>query len=479
MKCPGCEYELWNLKAGPCPECGRPFKPSDFDFLANAVKYCCPQCSQAYYGTGPKGELEPSEFDCVSCGRHLTTDDTLLLPADALGKREATRFPNPWLDPHKRGMSRWFSTVSASLGQPGKMMDATPAFGSTGRSLTFAMTNIVVAGLFGLACAGFMMFSPGGGGGAAYFIGMSLLAPAIYLFVWAAVTHGLLKLFKADTPDGMGRTVQAIGFGSGGWVMAIIPCFGPLVGFPAWVVCATVAVRAAHQTTGWRASIATLTLPVLTVLGVIGLYLTIFFGALYSAQSMSTHMATQHAWASSTQLEWETIELANELRLAVNANTPPLHGASLLGRNSPVFSTAFSDSQHYDAPIGQHTASQLDSMSDQARNAALGAITSSWPQDVTAHRIGNIIFTHHGIKPGDDSRLWLLIELPDTSFDTFADAVHLSGASMFNTRTAAQITLDQQNRLRINAGLPPLPDYQTLTASDGPWTAADGVAPPP
>lgn len=478
MKCPGCEYELWNLKAGPCPECGRPFKPSEFDFLANAVKFCCPHCSQSYYGTGAKGELEPGDFDCVSCGRHLTTDDMLLLPADALGKRQPTRFQNPWLDPHARGLSRWFSTVGASFGQPGKMMEATPALGSTGRSLTYAATNIVIAGLSGLACAGLMLLSPGGGGGAAYFVGFSMLAPAIYLFVWAAATHGLLKLLRAKTPDGMGRTVQAIAFGSGGWIMAIIPCFGPLVGFPAWVVCATLAVRAAHQTSGWRASIATLTLPVLTVLTVFGLYVGLTFGAFYAASSMSSQLATQHPWAASTQLDWETADLANELRLAVQANNPPLHGASLLGRNSPVFFTAFSDQQHQDAPIGQHTASQLDGMSDRARAAALGAITSSWPQGVTAHRIGRIIFTHHGIKPTDDPRLWILVELPRPG-DPIVDAVHLNGASMFNGQTAGQITIDQQNRLRIAAGLAPLPDYQTLTASDGPWTAADGVAPPP
>jgi len=478
MKCPGCEYELWNLKAGPCPECGRPFKPSDFDFLANAVKFCCPHCSQTYYGAGTKGELVPSEFDCVSCGQHLTADDMLLLPADALGKRDAVRFPNPWLDPHARGMSRWFSTVSASLGQPAKMMEATPAFGSTGRSLTFAMANIVVAGLFGLVCAGVTLFMPGGGGSAAYFIGASLVVPAIYLFVWSAATHGMLKLLRANTPDGMARTVQAISFGSGGWIMAIIPCFGPLVGFPAWVACATIAVRAAHQVAGWRASIATLTLPVLTVLTVFALYLALTFGTIFAAHRMSTNVVTQHAWASSTQLDWDTVELANELRLAVQANNPPLHGASLLGQNSPVFFTVFSDQQHHDAPIGMYTASHLDSMSDSARTSSLSAITSSWPQDVTAHRIGRIVFTHHGVKPTDDPRLWLLIELPRPR-DPFADAVHLNGASMFNTRTAAQITIDQQNRLRIAAGLPPLPGFQTLTSSDGPWTTADGVAPPP
>ncbi|MFI4916680.1 MAG: hypothetical protein ACIAS6_09270 [Phycisphaerales bacterium JB060] len=478
MKCPGCEYELWNLKAGPCPECGRPFKPSEFDFLANAVKFCCPSCQQAYYGTGEHGELVPGEFDCVSCGRHLTTDDMLLLPADELGKREATRFSNPWLDSHKGAFSKWFATVGASIGQPGKLIEATPAIGSTSKALGFALINVLVAGLFGLICVGASLFNSGGGGAMALSTVAGLLTPMLYLFLWAATTHGLLKLLRTDTPDGLSRTVQAIAFGSGGWIMAIIPCVGPLAGFPAWCVGATIAVSAGHKVAGWKASLATLALPVLTVLAVIGLYIAMIFGAFYTASSMSTTYATGHAWASSTRLEWETVDLANELRNAIQASTPPTHGAALLGPNSPVMFTVFGDAQDYDAPIGPHTAMSLDAMDDTARAAALGAITSAWPADVTAHRIGNIVFTHHGIKPGDDPRLWVLIELPDTSIDPIADAVHLSGASQLNTRTNAQSVLDQQNRLRLKAGLPPLPDYQTLTASDGPWTAADGTPPP-
>jgi hypothetical protein len=479
MKCPGCEYELWNLKAGPCPECGRPFKPSEFDFLANAVKFCCPEphCKQAYYGTGEHGELVPGEFDCVRCGRHLTTDDMLLLPADELGKREATRFPNPWLDPHKGILSRWFATVGASIGQPGRLIEATPAIGSTGTAVGFAAMNVVAAGLFGLACAGASLFIGGGGGDMAVYMLIALLVPIAYMFVWAVVTHGLLKLTNADTPEGLSRTLQALAFGSGGWVMAIVPCVGPLAGFPAWCVCATVAVRAGHKVAGWKAALATLALPVVTVLAFVGLWIAVTFGSLNAARTAASQ-AAQHNWASGTRLEWETVDLANELRIALLAGTPPMHGAALLGPNSPVMFTAFGDAQDNDAAIGPHTAMSLDGMDDASRASALQAITSTWPADVTAHRIGNIIFTHHGITPTDDPRLWLLVELPETANDTFADAVHLSGASIFNTQTAAQVTIDQQNRLRIAAGLAPLPDYQTLTASDGPWTAADGTPPP-
>ena len=52
---------------------------------------------------------------------------------------------------------------------------------------------------------------------------------------------------------------------------------------------------------------------------------------------------------------------------------------------------------------------------------------------------------------------------------------------MFNVRHGAQQAIDQQNRLRVAEGLPPLPSYQTRTTTTGPWTAANGapVAPAP
>ncbi|MEO1279561.1 MAG: hypothetical protein AAFV77_11455 [Planctomycetota bacterium] len=162
MKCPGCDYELWNLKAGPCPECGRPFKPSEFDFLPNAVKFCCPRCTQPYYGTSENGQLVPDEFDCVSCGLHVKVDDMLLLPADALGSRAPTRAMNPWLDESRSTNRKYFSALGMSIGQPGKMLEATPAIGSVGPATTFALLNFVVAGLLTLALAVVLAFTGGG-----------------------------------------------------------------------------------------------------------------------------------------------------------------------------------------------------------------------------------------------------------------------------------------------------------------------------
>ena len=475
MKCPACEYELWSLKAGPCPECGRPFKPSDFDFLANAVRFCCPHCDQAYYGTSATGQLEPSEFDCVSCGTHITVDEMVLRPAEALGQREPTRAVNPWLDPHRK--RRWFAAVGAGLGQPGRMLEATPAIGTSGSAWGYVALNLFIAGALGLTLSTLLLVTGGGAGVMMFMAIATLLVPAVYLVIWTVITHGLLKLFGQDSQDGIGRTFQALAFTSGAWLFALIPCMGWFFGFIAWSSCAPAAVRGAHRCKLWAAVLATLATPALTAAGVTGFYVWLMVSTMNTAQIA----VANYGWAGGTQLDWEVIELSNELRSAVNAGTPPLHGASLLGQNSPVPFSAFSDVNTIDTTIGRpptsHLASQLDSMSEPSRAAALAAITSTWPADVTAHRVGRIIFTHHGITPSNDPRLWLLIELPIRPGDDIADAVHLSGASMFNVRSGAQLAIDQQNRLRAAENLPPLPSYQTLTTTDGPWTAADGAAP--
>ncbi len=87
MRCTSCDYALWNLKTRRCPECGRAFRPGDYEFVPNSVQFCCPHCNQAYYGTGPKGHLVPEEFDCVRCSRRIGMDEMALLPAEGVDEK--------------------------------------------------------------------------------------------------------------------------------------------------------------------------------------------------------------------------------------------------------------------------------------------------------------------------------------------------------------------------------------------------------
>lgn len=482
MKCPGCEYELWNLKAGPCPECGRPFKPSDFDFLPNAVKFCCPHCSQAYYGTSEKGQLVPSAFGCVSCGRHVTTDEMLLLPADALGKREPTKSTNPWLDGTRKGSGKWLSAIGASLGQPGRMLEATPAIGSSGKAMSFAVSNFIIAGLLGLTCATVVLFTGGGADVLVFMALASLIGPAVYMFAWTAITHVLLRFLGQSSEDGISRTFQAIAFSSGGWVLSLIPCFGALVGFVAWSICAPIAVRAAHKAAGWPATLATLAFPFLVALGVAGFYVWMTFSAMnFSASStsqswpQSVPMGPQTNWAPGTDIRLGTQRVANVVRRNAQNNTLPTHVAYLA--SEPGFDPlAFFERGGGRAPrVGPSDIFALSTMDIASREAVLDPLVTAWPTDITAHRVGRQLMTYHGFDANQHPDLWLMVQLPAEPQEDFW-AITLNGYVQID-RSMPQTFVNLQNRLRMAAGLDPLPEMATMLGAPGPWTAADGKAP--
>ena len=109
MRCKICDYRLWNLRSRVCPECGTPFKPSEFEFFLNSVQFCCLHCNQTYYGTGAKGHLVPAEFECVKCARQIHMDEMVLLPTEGIEEEQTKAHTMPWMERKKRGAVRaWF-----------------------------------------------------------------------------------------------------------------------------------------------------------------------------------------------------------------------------------------------------------------------------------------------------------------------------------------------------------------------------------
>ncbi|MBT8486072.1 MAG: hypothetical protein KJO43_10865, partial [Phycisphaerae bacterium] len=149
MRCTGCNYPLWNLKARACPECGLAFCPSEHEFLPNSVRFCCPHCDQSYYGTDGRGHLVPSAFACVSCGRDVEMDAMVLRPAEGVAEAQTRVDDHPWLERANRGVMRgWFATIGRAMVAPGRLMRATPAEGSLGSAWWFIIaTSIIVFGL--------------------------------------------------------------------------------------------------------------------------------------------------------------------------------------------------------------------------------------------------------------------------------------------------------------------------------------------
>lgn len=487
MRCPECDYSLWDLKAGPCPECGRPFKPSEFEFLANAVRFCCPHCDQAYYGTSERGQLVPERFDCVSCGRPITTDEMRLKPAEALGHRDAHLGTNPWLNTQRGLFKRWFLAVVSGIGQPGRMIEVSPAFGSTGPAVALAILNILVAslttmGLFLLPALGSSRMMVGMMG---FMSVIFVVAPLVFLFVWVAATHGLLRLLRAGPADGIGRTMQAIGFSSGGYMMALVPCVGPPMGFVAWCVTATIAVKAGQCVSSWKATIATLALPAAVVVSLVVWYVWFMVSAFSAAQHYSQQPHNQPpGWgqpvaqpnlATGTDIRMGTQRVAEVLRARVQTYRAPAHVAYLA--DDPTFDPmAFSEQGGAAAPrVGPSDLWQLALMDEPSRRAVLNPIVAAWPPDTTAHRVGRILLTYHGITPYASPDLWIMVQLPAEPGEDFW-AITMAGYERVD-RSNPQPALDAQNNKRMAAGLPPLPDWLVILGGPGPWSAADAPDP--
>jgi len=212
MRCRTCDYLLWNSRERRCPECGTPCLPSEYEFVANSVAFCCPHCDQAYYGTGPKGHVNPQEFDCVSCGRHIHMDEMVLRPAEGVDDDETEAERVPWLERNRRGRIRaWFSTVGMALVAPVRLMQGHTGTSRIGQAWWFAIVTSILLGL-GIAALFLPFFvlpmvlppvaGPGGPGAGFVVLGVfggfvGVLAGVVLVVVvgialWGLVSHGLL-----------------------------------------------------------------------------------------------------------------------------------------------------------------------------------------------------------------------------------------------------------------------------------------------
>jgi hypothetical protein len=148
MRCTNCDYPLWNLTARECPECGQSFRPSEFEFIAGSVQFCCPHCKQTYYGTGEKGHLRPVEFECVTCGKHVHMDEMVLRPAEGLEDRDTAVDDVPWLERKRIGFFKgWLATIWKSLVAPHRLMNAMPPRNATGQAWWFMLLTVFASTL--------------------------------------------------------------------------------------------------------------------------------------------------------------------------------------------------------------------------------------------------------------------------------------------------------------------------------------------
>ncbi|MCA9312284.1 MAG: YIP1 family protein [Phycisphaerales bacterium] len=299
MQCRQCQYTLWTIRARVCPECGTPFSIRDFAFIPNAVKFCCPHCAQAYYGTTPEGHITPQNFTCVSCDRPVSMEAMVLVPAEGVKEDEALQGDSelPWTAGGYTIFGRWFRMLGWSMSQPRQIARYLPDQGGTGAAYGFAMLTMTVylaVGFLPIGLIGVLttLTSPGGwkaladDGMTLFFLsgmGFGFVTFALGLPLWALVAHGLLRA-TGRTGMRMGATFQCVYYTAGCNIATAVPCLGILFWWVTLVwqaVSLTTALAHAHRIPMWRAALAAWLLPGVIMLGFVGLFVLSFLAPMF------------------------------------------------------------------------------------------------------------------------------------------------------------------------------------------------------
>ncbi|MEE8155695.1 MAG: hypothetical protein V3T53_12145 [Phycisphaerales bacterium] len=492
MHCRTCDYPLWNLTTGTCPECGAVFAPSEFEFVPNSVRFCCPHCQQTYYGTDQKGHLVPQHFDCVTCGQHVHIDRMVLLPAEGVTEARTKPDANPWLERKERGFFKAsFATVGKSLAGQAAMMRGLGDQVRPAEAWRFALLILllwlgvgVALPFFGFAALTSLGSAPRASVAIAAAAGVTLgLAGVWFVLVvlWGLSTHGLLRV-TGGAPHTIGRTFEAILYSSGVTFPMAVPFFGVYCGSTFvtiwWIVSAILMINIGQKIHGGRATLAVVSFPATVFVLVVGGY----FGLMsYTVTRMQT-IGPGTAWSSGySATQTLTTDVMNYARIN-NGSGPPhvilfLQGDAEL--NAPAirmwntsaddFIEGDTDASIDDIPVDDATLDDFENLTSIERRAAVANVLDAMPDNLVAYRFGDYVFTYPGADlSAPNNLLWIVVMLPDpdvndplAAWQTIEVGLANRTVTTFQSRYLAQ-QIRTQNVYRTSIGLEPLPDLTTV-----------------
>lgn len=488
MRCKECDYPLWNLRSRECPECGRAFAPSDYDFVADSVRFCCASCGQSYYGTGPKGHLVPNSFVCVRCGHACRMDEMVLLPTDGVDEELTRATTHPWLERSKRGIVKgWFGTIGMALGSPSALGAALPARGGVLEAGWFAIATNLIYFLIGYAVLALPFAIMGlSMGGASFGLIVRLLGTVISipvmlvvaLVVWTAITHLVLKA-TGGVAGGFFRTFCCLSYGSGANVLLAIPCIGGYM-FPIswiwWAIAAGLMLATAQRVSGWRAQLAVWAGPLLA---------WVAFGALVMLLIVPSFQrglaAASGAGAFAGAM---TVTKANgglRAYALLHNGDEPVHALRLLESGALDLSDLYEPGELARArteTVGGVALADIAALSPAQRESTIKIAEEALPAD-GSHRIGDLVFVYRGIQDAlgskPDPGLWRVVWAQQAAAPNAPVVAVATGSGMLSIPTWRwKESLQEQNDLRVSLGLPAIPDPFTV----GMPSAAPVPAPP-
>ncbi|MFN0134281.1 MAG: hypothetical protein ACKVW3_17345 [Phycisphaerales bacterium] len=491
--CDGCNYPLWQIRDRRCPECGREFLPSDYDFVPGTVAFACPHCDQPYFGKGTYGRLEPFVFGCVNCGRRIHMDQAVLTPAPGVDPARTVVGALPWLDRARIGrFTAWRRTLSMALFHPDRLARSIPINMGAGPGVWFGILTFLlyILVLIGPLMPFIAMMAPGGGGAMALRAVMPLLvfATAVLALIplWGLVAHLTLAI-TGPRAAGPGRTMAVLGFASACAILAAIPCFGiylmPIALI--WPVISGTIMLMHTQRVGWfRALLAAGSVPLLLFVASAAM---VIFPMILVTRGMAQMSVNQSAAAQARlaaaaagtlppSASPSTFGVGDGLRtFLADHGRWPTHALEAIEANAISATTlclpdATIVRQLGDVPAGGTSLDKFVFLEKSVAQRAIERAAGQLPPTVTSHRLGDFVFTYHGIDPKGDGRLWIAVcrgeRMPRFPIGTMGRglvAAQLDGTiHNVNEADVAQALRDQ-NAIRAENGLPPLPDPADVT----------------
>ena len=520
MRCKSCDYRLWNLRSRQCPECGNAFRPSEFEFVPQSVEFRCPHCDQSYYGAGPNGHLDPAEFECASCNRRIHMDEMILLPTAGVEEEQTRVEDMPWLERKRRGFFRaWVQTIGRAMTTPGRLMRGLPATSPNRAAWGFCLSSNLLFALTGLTpvlvfpfIIGFMAArAPGGGGpgvaappilafaiGGVGFLVAGVVISLLLILIWGAIPHGLLRA-TGQVAYPIGQTYQALCYSSGANALTAIPCFGSYVGWIWWLVSAVLMVKERQGVGGKRAALCVLAAPVASVVCLVGSYIVLIIFMVTSAGSMAGTTSGSGGIITmpppgpggitvpspsqrSDETDLEVVLGAIAGYTATHGGRAPDHAIELVTGgyiNPETLVSVFSLTTMDGVQVGGTTLGAIADDDGGAKDAINRIAIHALPEDVIAHRVGDFVFTYHGIDPADaEDALWFVISSwdPDANDppgpDQMIIATYRPGGVVSFRGEDVEKFLAAQNELRAQYDLAALPDPYAVT-HDKPAVSAD------
>ena len=291
MRCKGCGYSLWNVPGRTCPECGRAFAPSEFEFRPNAVEFCCPGCLQQYYGTGADGLPVPREFPCVRCGHACSLDAMVLRLAPGATDELADPARVPW---EREGIARWrrlLGTVRDAMVRPSALGRGIAADHSASPALAarFALSMALLSAIpFSVLLWALEYLVPAwtsSSARSAALTGKMWGAAALHVAVAAAISLAAVAALALASAASWG-VLRALGervprwtvwrclaYSSGALLLLCVPvvgvfCITPVIGVW-WAVSAVIVVANGARVPAWKAAAAVLLPPAATALALV------------------------------------------------------------------------------------------------------------------------------------------------------------------------------------------------------------------